>query len=66
MMGQSKSLHPQEGKKNTHTCTTPVSTLKEAACSAQSELFFRILLKNTVRRTHRAAYPKIFLNELGE
>ncbi len=27
-----------------------------AACSAQSELFFRLLLKNTVRRVHIAAY----------
>jgi hypothetical protein len=28
-----------------------------AGCSAQSELFFRLLLKNTVRWVHTPAYP---------
>ncbi|KAG0583922.1 hypothetical protein KC19_3G172100 [Ceratodon purpureus] len=32
-----------------------------AGCSAQSELFFRLLLKNTVRWVHSPAYP-IFWN----
>ncbi len=34
-------------------------TSMKAVCSAQSELFFRLLLKNTVSRAHRAAYPNI-------
>jgi len=28
------------------------------ACSAQSELFFHLLLKNTMQRAHKVAYPK--------
>jgi len=31
----------------------------EAVCSPQSELFFRVLLKNTVRGVQIAAYPKL-------
>ncbi len=35
----------------------PFRSIHQAVCSAQSELFFRLLLKNTVRRVQIAAYP---------
>ncbi len=35
------------------------NVLDQAVCSAQSELFFRLLLKNTVHRVQIAAYPKM-------
>ncbi len=33
--------------------------LIQAACSMQSKLLFRLLLKNIVRKAHRETYPKI-------
>jgi hypothetical protein len=33
------------------------TAVKIVGCSAQSELFFRLLLKNTVRWAHTPAYP---------
>ncbi|KAG0603329.1 hypothetical protein M758_10G085300 [Ceratodon purpureus] len=36
-----------------------------AECSAQSELFFRLLLKNTVRWAHRPAYPNFWIAPSG-
>jgi len=35
--------------------------MSQAAWSAQSELFFRLLLKNTVRRPHLAVYPNFWI-----
>jgi hypothetical protein len=36
-----------------------------AGYSAQSELFFRLLLKNTVRWAHLPAYPNFWIAPLG-
>jgi hypothetical protein len=36
-----------------------------AGCSAQSELFFRLLLKNTVRWVHPPAYPYFWIAPHG-
>ncbi|KAG0603408.1 hypothetical protein M758_10G091700 [Ceratodon purpureus] len=42
-----------------------VSSNHAGGCSAQSELFFRLLLKNTVRWAHSPAYPIFWIAPRG-
>jgi hypothetical protein len=44
-------------RQSDHIIPSPRHTHYTAGCSAQSELFFRLLLKNTVRWAHSPAYP---------